>query len=83
MHISLPQYLGMTVKTRDLKGQARAFSTLAGLYEESRQLVKAHELYWNVRIVITCLFILKYVSSIPTRTVVSKYHQTAYIIISR
>ena len=47
---SLPQYLGMTVKTRDLKGQARAFSTLAGLYEESRQLVKAHEFYWNVRI---------------------------------
>ena len=40
----------MTVKVRDLKGQARAFSTLAGLYEESRQLVKAHELYWNVRI---------------------------------
>ena len=32
----------------DLKGQARAFSTLARLYEETKQLTKAHNYYKKV-----------------------------------
>lgn len=42
------QYLGMVVKAGDLRGQARGFSTLAGLYEETKQLAKAQEYYKNV-----------------------------------
>lgn len=45
---SIPQYLSMMVQRNDLKGQARAFSTLAGLYEETEQLTKAREYYKKV-----------------------------------
>ena len=38
----------MMVQRNDLKGQARAFSTLAGLYEETEQLTKAREYYKKV-----------------------------------
>lgn len=38
----------MMVQRGDLKGQARAFSTLARLYEETKQLTKAHDYYKKV-----------------------------------
>ena len=42
------QYLSMMVQSGNLKGQARAFSTLARLYEETKQLTKAHDHYRKV-----------------------------------
>lgn len=33
----------------DIHGQARAFSTLAGIYEETQQMTKAEEYYRKVR----------------------------------
>ena len=38
----------MMVQSGSLKGQARAFSTLARLYEETKQLTKAHDYYKKV-----------------------------------
>ena len=43
------QYLSAMVDKGDLHGQARAFSTLAGIYEETQQMTKAEEYYRKVR----------------------------------
>ncbi len=42
------KYLACVVQSGDLRGQARGFSRLAGLYEETKQLTKAQEYYKNV-----------------------------------
>ena len=41
----------MMVENGDLSGEARGFSTLAGLYEESGQIIKAHEYYKKVSLI--------------------------------
>lgn len=46
-HIQM-QYLSMAVQMNDIKSQARGFSTMAGLYEETGQMRKAHEYYQKV-----------------------------------
>ena len=43
------QYLSAMVDKGDIHGQARAFSTLAGIYEETQQMTKAEEYYRKVR----------------------------------
>ena len=42
------QYLSMTVQKNDVPGQARGLCILASLYQEKRQLLKAHEYYKKV-----------------------------------
>ena len=59
----------MMVQRNDLKGQARAFSTLAGLYEETEQLTKAREYYKKV-----CAFYFSPYSSIEKR-----YHTKLFL----
>lgn len=46
---SFMQYLSAKVETGCLLGQARALSTLAGIYEESNQMMKAHDHYRKVK----------------------------------
>ena len=42
------QYLSLTVQREDVQGQARGLCILASLYQETKQLMKAHEYYKRV-----------------------------------
>ena len=42
------QHLSAVVEKEDLHGQARALSTLAGIYEETQQMTKAEDYYKKV-----------------------------------
>ena len=43
------QNLSICVENDDLMGQARAFGTLADIYRQTGQLIKAHDYYKKVR----------------------------------
>ena len=43
------QYLSAEVERGNLHGQARALSTLAGIYEETKQITKAQDHYQKVQ----------------------------------